>query len=338
MYMIMVKVNDSDSKMLKISLLIPIYGVERYIEKCVHSLFSQTAKNVEYIFVDDCSPDSSITLLYRVLDEYPHRRNQVSVIRHPQNMGLAAARNTALEHATGKYVLHVDSDDYLEQNAVEVLALKAEQEDADIVVFDFIQVFQTKSVRTTEQIQPDRVAYIRHLFRRQASVTVCGKMIRRSLYVASGVRAVAGLNFGEDYVTTPRLVYSAKKIVKLNLPLYYYVRFNTNSYTRTFSDVSIQNICRAVEILETFFSNVPDAELYTAAIRDLKVYNETALLKCGSIAQRKHIVRMFNGIPSEWYCTLSVVDRLVVVLAHKRMWFILDLYIRIGFFLKQLFR
>ena len=90
--------------------------------------------------------------------------------------------------------------------------------------------------------------------------------------------------------------------------------------------------------LKHFFSNVPDAELYTAAIRDLKVYNETALLKCGSIAQRKHIVRMFNGIPSEWYCTLSVVDRLVVVLAHKRMWFILDLYIRIGFFLKQLFR
>lgn len=327
-----------ESKMMKISLLVPIYGVERYIEKCARSLFDQTAKNIEYIFVDDCSPDSSVELLYRVLNEYPHRRNQVSVIRHSKNMGLAASRNTALNHATGEYVLHVDSDDYLAKNAVEVLSLKAEQDNADIVVFDFVQVFASKSVCIVDLIPSDKVTYIHQLFCRKTSVTVCGKMIRRSLYVTSGVRAISGLNFGEDYVTIPRLVYYANKIVKLDLPLYYYVRYNNGSYTKTFSDVSIQNICKAIETLETFFTDIPDKEHYASAVRDLRVYNEVALLKCGSTVQRKQIIHLFKGIPPEWYHTLSVTDRMVVLLAHRRLWPILNLYVRAGFFIKQLFR
>lgn len=323
---------------MKVSVLIPVYGVEKYIEKCARSLFGQSARNIEYIFVDDYSPDSSIALLNKVLEEYPHRRTQVSVIRHPRNMGLAAARNTALQHATGEYVLHVDSDDYLEPNAVEVLALKAQQENADIVVFDFFHEFKHKSVRVTEQIPNDKCDYILRLVRRQAVVGVCGKLIRRNLYVANGISAIEGLNFGEDYVVTPRLAYFAGKIDKLDLPLYHYIHFNSGSYTSAVSDASIRNICKAVEILEAFFSGVPDAGLYTATLRDLKVYNEMALLKCGTNAQRRQVVRLFAGIPREWYRTLPLTDRLVVSLAHRGMWLLLDRYVRTGFLLKQLFR
>ena len=323
---------------MKVSVLIPVYGVEKYIEKCARSLFEQSAQDVEYIFVDDCSPDSSIALLNKVLEEYPHRRAQVSVIRHPRNIGLAAARNTALQHATGEYVLHVDSDDYLEPNAVEVLALKARQENADIVVFDFFHEFKHKSVRATEQIPEDKRDYILRLVRRQAVVGVCGKLIRRNLYVANGISAIEGLNYGEDYVVTPRLAYFAGKIVKLDFPLYHYIHFNSGSYTSAVSDASIRNVCKAVEILESFFTTVQDAGLYTAALRDLKVYNEMALLKCGTTAQRRQVVRLFAGIPREWYRTLPLTDRLVVSLAHRGMWFLLDGYVRTGLFIKQLFR
>lgn len=323
---------------MKVSVLIPVYGVEKYIEKCARSLFEQSAQDVEYIFVDDCSPDSSIALLNKVLEEYPHRRAQVSVIRHPRNIGLAAARNTALQHATGEYVLHVDSDDYLEPNAVEVLALKARQENADIVVFDFFHEFKHKSVRATEQIPEDKRDYILRLVRRQAAVCVWGKLIRKSLYVTNGISAIEGLNYGEDYVVTPRLAYFAGKIVKLDFPLYHYIHFNSGSYTSAVSDASIRNVCKAVEILESFFTTVQDAGLYTAALRDLKVYNEMALLKCGTTAQRRQVVRLFAGIPREWYRTLPLTDRLVVSLAHRGMWFLLDGYVRTGHFIKQLFR
>lgn len=96
----------------KISLLIPVYGVEKYIERCARSLFGQTYQNIEYIFVDDCTKDSSIAVLKKVLDDYPFRKEQVTIIHHNFNKGLSAARNTAFNHATGDYIIHVDSDDY----------------------------------------------------------------------------------------------------------------------------------------------------------------------------------------------------------------------------------
>ncbi len=84
----------------KISLLIPVYGVEKYIERCARSLFGQTYQNIEYIFVDDCTKDSSIAVLKKVLDDYPFRKEQVTIIHHNFNKGLSAARNTAFNHAT----------------------------------------------------------------------------------------------------------------------------------------------------------------------------------------------------------------------------------------------
>lgn len=324
--------------MVKVSILIPVYGVEKYIEKCARSVFEQTYGEIEYIFVNDCTKDRSIGILLNVLDRYPHRRHQVRVIDHAKNRGLAAARNTALEHATGEYVLHMDSDDYLAHNAVELLVHAAEREGVDIVVFDLIQVFASKSVRTVDTVPPDKVAYIRRLFRRQASVGVCGKLIHRSLYMDNDVRAIEGLNFGEDYATTPRLIYFANKILKVDLPLYYYVRVNETSYTRAFADASIQDIWKAIAVLEAFFSDVPDAERYAPGLQDLKVYNEVALLKCGSTVQRKHILSLFTGIPSKWYHSLPITDRLVILLAHAHLWVILDWYVRAGFAVKQFLR
>lgn len=323
---------------MRVSLLVPIYGVEKYIAHCAESLFSQTYEELEYIFVNDCTKDRSLGVLLSVLDRYPHRRPHVRVIDHATNRGLAAARNTALEHATGEYVLHVDSDDYLAHNAVELLVDAAKREDADIVVFDLIQIFASKSVRTTDMVPSDKAAYIRRLFRRQASVGVCGKFIRRCLYMDNGVRAIEGLNFGEDYATTPRLAYLANKILKVDLPLYYYVRVNETSYTRAFADASIQDIWKAISALEAFFSNVPDAERYALALQDLKVYNEVALLKCGSTAQRIRIISLFKGCPAKWYRSLPIVDRLVILLAHSHLWLILDWYVRTGFAVKQFLR
>ncbi len=101
-----------------ISILVPIYGVEKYIERCSRSLFGQTYFNIEYIFVDDCTKDNSIGILKKVLMDYPLRAKKVKIVSHSTNRGLSAARNTALTHAEGAYIMHVDSDDYLSECAV----------------------------------------------------------------------------------------------------------------------------------------------------------------------------------------------------------------------------
>ena len=106
---------------MKISICVPIYGVEKYIRRCAISLFEQTYDNIEYVFVNDCSPDNSIYVLTETLKNYPYRQEQVKIVEQQKNRGLACARNKALESSTGDFVLHVDSDDYLEKNTVEVL-------------------------------------------------------------------------------------------------------------------------------------------------------------------------------------------------------------------------
>ena len=110
--------------MYKVSILVPIYGVEQYIDRCARSLFEQTYPNLEYVFVNDCTKDRSVEVLRKVLEAYPEKGNAVKIVDHERNRGLAAARNTALAHATGEFVCLVDSDDWLELNALELLVNK----------------------------------------------------------------------------------------------------------------------------------------------------------------------------------------------------------------------
>ena len=127
---------------IKVSILVPIYGVEKYIERCAVSLFEQTYKNIEYIFVDDCGTDNSIGILKDVIDRYPCRKEQTRIIRHTRNRGLAAARNTAVKEATGEFICHVDSDDWVDQTLIEQLVSKQIENDADIVSVNYIKVYK----------------------------------------------------------------------------------------------------------------------------------------------------------------------------------------------------
>ena len=109
-------------KNIAISVVVPVYGVERYIERCVRSLFSQTMiEGVEFIFVNDCTKDKSMEILMDLLKQYPSRQSQVRVVDHKENMGLAAARITALNLAKGEYVINLDSDDYFERDMLECI-------------------------------------------------------------------------------------------------------------------------------------------------------------------------------------------------------------------------
>ncbi len=97
--------------MLKVSVIIPVYGVEKYIERCTRSLFEQTLDDMEFIFVNDCTKDNSIAIIERIAEEYPLRKSQIHILNHQVNKGLPIARQTGLRVATGEYIAHCDSDD-----------------------------------------------------------------------------------------------------------------------------------------------------------------------------------------------------------------------------------
>ena len=103
--------------MLKVSIIIPVYNVAPYIERCARSLFEQTLDDIEYIFVDDCTPDLSVDIIKRTLDRYPNRKEQVRIIKQQENKGCPAARNLAVQLANGEFIFHVDADDYIEPDS-----------------------------------------------------------------------------------------------------------------------------------------------------------------------------------------------------------------------------
>ena len=142
----------TNSNRAKVSVCIPVYGVEKYIERCARSLFEQTMKDgIEFIFVNDCTKDKSIEILEQVLGEYPERKEQVKIIHHEKNKGLVAARKTGLAHATGDYIIHCDSDDWVDLNLYETMYNKAVEVNADVVCCPFLQFF---SAEKTKVIKP----------------------------------------------------------------------------------------------------------------------------------------------------------------------------------------
>lgn len=129
---------------ISVSVIVPIYKVERFIARCVSSLLEQTLQNVEFIFVDDATPDGSIDVLQQVIERYPHRAEQVRLIHHEHNKGLPAARNTGLQVACGEYIFHCDSDDYVEPDMLQTIYDKATTENADFVWCDWWLSFEKR--------------------------------------------------------------------------------------------------------------------------------------------------------------------------------------------------
>ena len=125
--------------MPKVSVIIPIYSVEKYIEKCAHSLFKQTLDDIEYIFIDDCTPDHSIEIIKDVLEQYPHRKKQTRIVRMPMNSGIGAVRKHGIQLATGDYIIHCDSDDWVDVTMYENMYKKALEENLDIVFCDYYE-------------------------------------------------------------------------------------------------------------------------------------------------------------------------------------------------------
>ena len=104
----------------KVSILVPIYGVEKYIERCARLLFEQTYENIEYVFVNDCTKDRSLDILKNVIEQYVLRKPHITIVDNERNLGLAGTRNVAMARATGDFVIHVDSDDYIERHGGKV--------------------------------------------------------------------------------------------------------------------------------------------------------------------------------------------------------------------------
>lgn len=282
--------------MIKVSILVPVYKVENYIEKCARSLLACFSPHIEYIFVDDASPDNSIRILEEILKDYPDASSNVSILRHKSNRGLAAARNTAVAAAKGEYILHVDSDDWLAPNAIETLLKIAEDRDADIVVSDFKEVRKDGSSVWKNPHCSDSEEFTKSLLRRKSLTHIIGKLIRRNVLIENDLWAIEGINQGEDYLLTPRIAYFSRKIAYADLPLYCYNRMNCNSYTANVSEKGIDSIIEVQRRLVEFFSGIPEAEAYESTLKESCIYNKLSCFYSAPLSAFPKIAALYSDI------------------------------------------
>ena len=223
--------SDNPVPSYPVSILVPVYGVEDWIERCARSLFEQTYPHLEFVFVDDCSPDASMDILRRVLEEYPARRESVRILRHEVRRGLASTRNTNLNAATGDFILIVDSDDYLEPDAVENLVNRQLETGADLIAGQYLVHFPETELLLKEKDYADRKERVFHMMQRGWSHFVAGRFIRRSLFTENGLHWVEGLDWAEDRYMMTLVAYHAKTPVTVDRVIYHYERRNANSMT-----------------------------------------------------------------------------------------------------------
>ena len=253
--------------MPKVSVIVPIYNVEKYLEKCINSLLSQTLEDIQIILVNDGSKDNS----GNIAREYEKNNKNRIIYVEKENGGLSDARNHGLKYATGDFIAFLDSDDYIEKNAYEEMYNKAIEENADYVECDFIWEFPNK-IRVDKQYpyknKKEMLSFVR--------VVAWNKLIKRQLITDNNLEFPKGLRY-EDVEFTYKLIPFINKFAYVDKPFIHYVQ-------REGSIANVQNE-RTAEIF-TVLDNV--IEFYKKnniyeEYRDELEYNYARYLLCSSL-------------------------------------------------------
>lgn len=243
-----------------ISVIIPVYNVEKYLEKCVQSVINQTYKNLEIILVDDGSTDSS----GKMCDEISKTDSRIKVI-HKKNGGISDTRNAALKIATGDYFGFVDSDDYIASDMFETLCNLLENNNSDISIVSFYEFYKNKliGVRDSKNLENlSKLDAIKELLiDSKIQSYTWNKLFKKELF--NNLEFPVGKNF-EDIATTLLLFERANKVTLLEEPKYYYVRRDDSIV----GDRSYKTYMDYLEVIyDKYFylkDKYPEIEIYNA--------------------------------------------------------------------------
>lgn len=243
--------------MPKVSVIIPIFGVEKYIERCARSLFEQTLDDIEYIFVNDCTKDNSINILLKILENYPERKGQVTIVNHTYNKGLPQARKTGIKLAKGEYIVHCDSDDWLDTKAYEDMWQVAKSNDYDIIFCDYYNSDGINHLHNNNHIKMClNKGNITLDVIKNISWTLWRVMVKQTIYNNKIIYPTE--NNGEDFALMCQLLHYSEKTQYIKKPYYYYFN-NTNSISNQPSIESfferIEQHKQNIKVLEEFYAD-----------------------------------------------------------------------------------
>lgn len=267
--------------MPKVSVIIPVYNVEKYIERCARSLFEQTLDDIEYIFVNDCSSDASMIVLKNIIENYPNRSQQVRIINHTSNTGQSGARWSGMSKAQGDYVIHCDADDWVEKDMYEKLYQMIEKAQADAACCDMLMEFPQNQVHLKynssfpdHQLMYDCIAPISVEY-----FSMCNRLVARRIYEQHHIEPFQGINMWDDVGMSTRIRFYLNKTVVISEPLYHYNRCNELSTTNRPLLGRVNEAINCVRYLEKFFYMEGVGEKYIRFISMLKIISKIDLFE-----------------------------------------------------------
>lgn len=274
--------------MPKVSVIVPVYGVEKYIGRCIESVLAQTYTDFELILVDDGSPDGSGA----ICDEYSQKDNRVKVF-HKENGGVSSARNLGLEKSCGEWITFIDADDRIESATLSDCCKY--MRDSDLIRFSMV-LEDDNGKHTFIKIDDEpKEKYLESVISRCTILGICGGIYKKELFSLFGIRFDERLTSGEDWLVLAKIVAKAQRIKILQTPFYIYNKANENSCTYSFKFKNHLSAITALQMITDALSS--DIIKYKDAVSKAKcdlVYDYVASKIAHDVKLEMEDVRIYR--------------------------------------------
>lgn len=284
----------------KVTVIVPVYNVSRYIEKCAKSLFEQTLDGLEVLFINDCTTDNSVAILEGIIERYStdfeRRGSIVRIIKMSSNSGQAAVRRQGILEATGDYIINCDGDDWVDLDLYEKMYNRAIISGADVVLCDSIYEY-TNSSREHKVMfgSGNGKELIRNWYKHCIGLHCWNKLVRRPIYTDNNILPWPGLDMWEDNGLMTRVFYYSDKVSSIHGSYYHYNRANIASITSGYGDKQVNQMIGVAELLTEFFESKPDSEEYRKTIMAFQFLAKINLIT-DSFSGIKEYKTIFPGV------------------------------------------
>lgn len=260
---------------MNVSVILPVYNATATLRRCLDSIKAQTYRNIELVAVDDRSTDGSLS----VLEEFKAESGiETIVVRHKENQGVAVARNTGLDNATGDYICWIDADDWFEKNAISEMVNAIGGR--DILGFDWmLESNSTRYMRQADWKVP--MEAMQAMMKGTMRWNLWMFMAKRSLYETNNIRFKSGQNMGEDMLVTFRLMQAAESGVQLHDALYHYMAPGETSVSHSMGEKQRMEVSKNLEELTREIEESEHRNELQPLMNNLKLFIKRPLLVTG---------------------------------------------------------
>jgi glycosyltransferase involved in cell wall biosynthesis len=312
--------------MCKISIIVPVYNTQNYLLECLNSIKIQTFSNFEVLLINDGSTDSSGD----ICNDFALGDNRFKVF-HQENKGIGYVRNFGILNASGTYLIHVDSDDFVEPNFLETLHSKIETTQADVAFCDFFRFSENHQFIDVQKISLNTEDIIIGILTGYHFGALWNKLIRRSVFVKNNIQIDPEIKCFEDVLAIIEVLLYVKKVVYVNEALYNY-RITSNSLTHARDRNAFLSAFLVVKKLHVI---LPENEIFQRALTEFKLQIRTDILLFGKSFNlpAMYLETNFYILNSE---VLTTFQKVALILENKEFHFLLNLLLKSRIILKKM--